>query len=184
MAGSKRARGSVRTPLVRATPGRPYDLRRRGHERAEAASLQRVGDVPPDLMADMAELTAALSKKLGASRLDLRPSAAPGDGRHSDSGDKTLPPRPRGPRDFFANPQAGDPAYIAKLGLSKRGKQQAHQAGRLLATCGQLPDIVHTSVQSRTFVLPGPRSLWPGTIAASRQAGAGGRLGTEGTTRR
>src|ERR1700739_1401899 len=33
--------------------------------------------------------------------------------------------------------------------LSERGKQQAHEAGQLLAAGGQLPDVVHTSVQTR-----------------------------------
>ena len=33
--------------------------------------------------------------------------------------------------------------------LSERGKQQAHKAGQLLAARGQLPDVVHTSVQTR-----------------------------------
>lgn len=35
--------------------------------------------------------------------------------------------------------------------LSDRGKQQAHEAGQLLATRGQLPDVVHTSVQTRAI---------------------------------
>ena len=35
--------------------------------------------------------------------------------------------------------------------LSDRGKQQAHKAGQLLATRGQLPDVVHTSVQTRAI---------------------------------
>ena len=35
--------------------------------------------------------------------------------------------------------------------LSDRGKQQAHQAGQLLATRGHFPDVVHTSVQTRAI---------------------------------
>jgi 2,3-bisphosphoglycerate-dependent phosphoglycerate mutase len=35
--------------------------------------------------------------------------------------------------------------------LSDRGKRQAHGAGQLLATRGQLPDVVHTSVQTRAI---------------------------------
>lgn len=37
------------------------------------------------------------------------------------------------------------------VGLSERGKQQARQAGQLLAARGYLPDVVHTSVQTRAI---------------------------------
>ena len=38
------------------------------------------------------------------------------------------------------------------VGLSERGRQQARTAGALLAARGFLPDVVHTSVQSRAVV--------------------------------
>jgi len=37
------------------------------------------------------------------------------------------------------------------VGLSERGKQQAQEAGQLLAARGHLPDVVHTSVQRRAI---------------------------------
>jgi 2,3-bisphosphoglycerate-dependent phosphoglycerate mutase len=37
------------------------------------------------------------------------------------------------------------------VGLSERGKQQAREAGRLLAARGHFPDVVHTSVQRRAI---------------------------------
>ncbi|HEY7263589.1 MAG TPA: 2,3-bisphosphoglycerate-dependent phosphoglycerate mutase [Trebonia sp.] len=37
------------------------------------------------------------------------------------------------------------------VGLSERGKQQARQAGQLLAARGYLPDVSHTSVQTRAI---------------------------------
>ena len=38
------------------------------------------------------------------------------------------------------------------VGLSERGRQQARQAGTILAARGFLPDVVHTSVQCRAIV--------------------------------
>src|SRR5512146_916865 len=38
------------------------------------------------------------------------------------------------------------------VALSERGRQQARQAGALLAARGFLPDVVHTSMQSRAIV--------------------------------
>jgi len=37
------------------------------------------------------------------------------------------------------------------VGLSERGKQQAREAGQLLAARGHFPDVVHTSVQHRAI---------------------------------
>lgn len=37
------------------------------------------------------------------------------------------------------------------VALSERGKQQARQAGKLLAAGGHFPDVVHTSVQTRAI---------------------------------
>jgi 2,3-bisphosphoglycerate-dependent phosphoglycerate mutase len=38
------------------------------------------------------------------------------------------------------------------VGLSEHGRQQAQRAGTILADSGFLPDVVHTSVQSRAIV--------------------------------
>jgi 2,3-bisphosphoglycerate-dependent phosphoglycerate mutase len=54
----------------------------------------------------------------------------------------------------------GESAWNAKdlfagwidVGLSERGRQQARRAGALLAARRLLPDVVHTSVQSRAIV--------------------------------